>query len=156
MATVGPRFCSQCGQPLAPAANFCRSCGARVGEAQAQPPPPPRAPVRAAAPPGPKSMALVVVLAIIPALFGIYGVGHMYVGRVGRGLIILFADWVIAVVGVALIVMAFLPEFPDSLVALAFVFFVGTLALGIWQVFDAIRLAREWDRRVAQTGQRPW
>ncbi|MBI2919284.1 MAG: zinc-ribbon domain-containing protein [Chloroflexi bacterium] len=156
MAALGPRFCSQCGQPLAEAANFCSACGARTGPAQAQPQALPSAPVRVAVPPSPKSMALVVVLAIIPAFFGVYGIGHFYVGRVGRGFVILLGDWAIAVVGVALIVMGFLPDFPTSLIVLAFVFFAGTLALGIWQVFDAIRLTREWNGRVAQTGRRPW
>lgn len=154
MAAVGPRFCSHCGQPLAEAANFCSSCGTRVSQAQQQAPP--GAPVRVAAPAAPKRMVLVVLLAIVPALFGVYGIGHLYVGRVGRGLVILLGQWLVAVIAVALLVAGFLSPATSTLIALAFLFFAASLALMLWQIFDAVSLARRWNRHVAQMGERPW
>lgn len=42
------RRCGRCGQPLAPGASFCRSCGARYEEPAAAPPPQPSPPPEAA------------------------------------------------------------------------------------------------------------
>ncbi|HVA78106.1 MAG TPA: zinc ribbon domain-containing protein [Candidatus Binataceae bacterium] len=65
-----PRFCSRCGQPIVVAgAEFCKDCGAPI------------APTRIFVPdPGFKPI-VAFVLSVIP------GLGHVYKGRVMRGVI---------------------------------------------------------------------
>jgi len=41
-----------------------------------------------------KSEGVATVLAVLVGLVGVDGVGHMYGGRIGRGLAILFGDWI--------------------------------------------------------------
>ena len=41
----------------------------------------------------PKSVGAAVALELIPGLFGIFGVGNMYTGRVGIGLALMLSFW---------------------------------------------------------------
>jgi len=43
-----------------------------------------------------KEVSTAVLLEVIPGLFGIFGIGHMYLGRVGLGLLFLFGFWIIS------------------------------------------------------------
>jgi len=67
-----------------------------------------------------KSLALTIVLAII-----ISGLGHLYLGFVNRGIIILILGFAIGI-GVSMIV-----PFPYSL--------IFTAAYWIWQIYDAYK-----------------
>jgi len=42
-----------------------------------------------------KEVSTAVLLEVIPGLFGIFGIGHIYTGRVGLGLAFLFGFWAI-------------------------------------------------------------
>jgi len=39
---------------------------------------------------------IAVLLEIIPGLFGIFGIGHIYTGRVGIGLLFMFGFWIVS------------------------------------------------------------
>jgi len=79
------------------------------------------------------------------------GVGHIYVGKIGRGIVLL-------IVGIAL----------RGLVAFALIwgFFAGlgafillalvSLALWAWQTYDAYKLAKQFNAHVQQYGKAPW
>ncbi|MCD9088341.1 hypothetical protein [Stenotrophomonas sp. SY1] len=71
-------------------------------------PPPPPATAAYAAPPAPqvvhhyhhpeKSGGTAALLEAIPGLFQVFGIGHMYAGNVGTGLLFMFGYWMVAFV----------------------------------------------------------
>jgi TM2 domain-containing membrane protein YozV len=81
----------------------------------------------------PKSVPLAIILALI-----VPGLGHMYCRKFAQGLAILIVT----------ISLLFLYILVITLVA-------AVLIWG-WQVYDAYRLARKYNDRVAETGARPW
>lgn len=80
-----------------------------------------------------KSVPLAMILAAL-----VPGLGHMYVRRFAQGL----AIFIIVV----------------SMIALYFLIFtiIGAGLVWAWQFYDAYRNAKEFNRRVAETGARPW
>jgi len=85
-----------------------------------------------------KNSGLAAVLSpIIP------GLGQMYAGRIGRGLLVLFVGIpltvVIAMFFFWLILHLFLP-----------------LTFWIWNMFDKYNLCNEYNRRLIQTGNPSW
>lgn len=65
--------CPTCGADIEPGAAYCRSCGAKAPETVSYPP-------RATS----KGMAA-LMLALIPGIFNIFGLGHFVLGRWSRG-----------------------------------------------------------------------
>jgi len=51
----------------------------------------------------PKQASTAALLEVIPGLFGIFGIGHIYTGRVGLGLAFLFGFWAITFINSLLI-----------------------------------------------------
>jgi TM2 domain-containing membrane protein YozV len=76
-------------------------------------------------------------------IFGIEGIGQIYVGQVGRGVGILIAGFAFWIIGVL--------TAPYGLVIL-----IGLFVLFIWQIFDARRLCKEYNNFVSQNGRAPW
>jgi TM2 domain-containing membrane protein YozV len=93
------------------------------------PSPPPWQPARVEE----KSVALAIILAVL-----VPGLGHMYLRRFAQGLAILI---VVAV----LLLLFFL-----------IVTVVAAVAIWIWQIYDAYRTARDYNRSVRESGARPW
>jgi TM2 domain-containing membrane protein YozV len=50
----------------------------------------------------PKSVGAAVALELVPGLFGVFGVGNMYAGRVGLGIALMLSFWVLFWINVAL------------------------------------------------------
>lgn len=71
------KFCSNCGAEIAKAAEICPKCGVRV-----------KAPVKE------KNPGLSAVLEFVPGLFGFLGIGHIYNGNFGKGIIFLVGYWI--------------------------------------------------------------
>jgi TM2 domain-containing membrane protein YozV len=95
-----------------------------------------------------KSPGTAALIAFIGGIFGLQGIGHMYVGKVGKGIGILIAGIIIA---------ALLVFISISLeISLLFVFGVAYLVLWIWQIFDARKLAKKFNESVRITGKEPW
>jgi len=98
------------------------------------PPPPPAPPVQQpyqVGPPRPiilkeKDAGIAAVLSLI-----IPGLGQMYVGKVGRGIIILLITIVLSVVLIGFIIW-------------------------IWNIFDAYNLAKKYNEALKTTGTKPW
>ena len=98
-------------------------------------------------------MGAAIGLTVGLALFGFYGIGQLYVGRVARGLLILFGDWVISILGIVFLIAGF--AFPGFLV-LALICFLFSFGWFIWQAVDVANLAGEWNASVEDTGEAPW
>lgn len=150
-------FCSQCGKELpSNAQGQCPSCG-MVFDTTSQSK---REVVIRTVPY--KSPGTAALIAFVGAIFGLPGIGHMYVGHVGRGIGILLG-------GLALYILAWL-TFVGSLIAggfggganlfqagwtMAFIIGLAYVALLIWQIFNARSLAKKHNERARITSADP-
>ena len=98
----------------------------------------------------------------------------MYVGMVKKGIFILIGGLLISIVIVFTSIALFTTEQLSSVqsyysrptsdvsglilqwVITIFIFAVGYLALFIWQIFDARKLAKKFNEIVKTTGKEPW
>ncbi len=84
-------FCPKCGREAADDQAFCANCGASLGQAapagaRQGDPNTPGAPAGPAAGISPKSRLTATLLCAIPALFGLFGIHRIYIGKVGTGI----------------------------------------------------------------------
>jgi TM2 domain-containing membrane protein YozV len=105
-----------------------------------------------------KNPGLTAILALIVGI-GLFGIGHIYVGRLRRGILLLLVSIVLHA-GLALL-------FPFMM--LSYIFGSGApqttafvllslvnLVLWIWQSYDAYNLAKQFNEHVEQYGKAPW
>jgi len=98
-----------------------------------------------------KSPELAAILSLIIA-----GLGQIYVGRILRGLIIMFVLvpllWGSIVLGAFMLIFAFcVARFIFSVV-----FALITFVVWIWQIIDAYELAKQYNSILMATGRPPW
>lgn len=113
-----------------------------------------------------KSETTTLVLSLVVGLMGIMGVGHMYVGRVRRGAIILIIgilSWTAFFIPIAILgVMGELEEEPSDPgviigMIVGFVLVgIGVLILFIWQILNARTLCKEYNEYLEQNENPPW
>jgi len=116
-----------------------------------------------------KSEGTTLVLSIVVGFFGFMGVGHIYLGRVRRGIIILIVGligWIVAIViPFAMLRMLGVLEEEESIDPTAVVgvlggFFVvveiGVLALIIWQILNSRKLCKQYNEYFEEHGKPPW
>jgi len=92
-----------------------------------------------------KSMGTTTILALVVGLFGICGIGHMYVGKVGKGIGILIGVIILGVIGVATMV-----------IFVGVIFLIAVFILFIWQIVNARTLCREYNEFLYRNGRPPW
>lgn len=85
------------------------------------------------------------MLALVPGFLGFLGIGHLYLGRVMRGLLLLLAGWVVLVLGWGLFLLgvsaqAFGSGTAAILILSGLALMACWLALWMWQAVDARRL----------------
>ncbi|MDD5704146.1 MAG: zinc-ribbon domain-containing protein [Dehalococcoidales bacterium] len=93
-------YCSKCGAQLSEGSNFCKVCGTKQN-------------LRSVSPSNNtaelkysggiiqnKQKSTVMLLAILLGLIGFFGIGHIYAGKVGRGIVFLIAGWLCDIVAV--------------------------------------------------------
>ena len=101
----------------------------------------PNQPTASAIPYNPyKNPTNAVLIAAIGGLFGFSGIGHMYVGKVVKGIVILVGGLVLFVLGFFTIGVTFVLYF----------------ILWIWQIFDARKLANQFNESLQNSGKQPW
>jgi TM2 domain-containing membrane protein YozV len=113
-----------------------------------------------------KNEGIVLVLSIIVGLMGIMGVGHIYLGRARRGVIILILgimSWVAFFIPFAILgVLGELEEEPsDPAIIIGMIgglaaVGIGVFILFIWQVFDSRKLCREYNEYLEKNENPPW
>jgi TM2 domain-containing membrane protein YozV len=115
------RLCPGCQRLITGELVFCQHCGF--------------GPMKAIASTEIKKKGTAALLAIIPALFGFFGIAHFYLEKLGTGFLFLFAGWALLGASIFCLVTG------DWVWAIVLgVIWVGLL---IWQVFDAVALAEE-------------
>ena len=95
-------------------------------------------------PMGWKSESTTLLLSIILGLFGLAGIGHLYLGVIGRGVGILIGGIILYAVGIVTLMFG-----------VGVVLIIGYLVLFIWQIIDSRRLCREYNDYYEDYGQEP-
>jgi TM2 domain-containing membrane protein YozV len=134
-------YCPKCGGQINADSKYCFSCGATVQQPSGATATTNTTTIQTAA--APKSLSTTLLLAILLGLFGIWGIGHFYLGQNGRGVVFLIAGLAIASVGTAVGFIAGLFTFG---IAAVLVWLLG-LAGYIYQVVDAYNSARSLGAR---------
>jgi len=134
-------YCAKCGNQMDDDQQFCDKCGAKAGGQ-----------VNSTVQIRDKSAGIAVVLS-----FFFTGLGQIYVGKIVRGLCFILLSYSIS--GVAIFAMfAMMDSFetmgPFWVVLILFV--VVSLVIWIWNMFDAYKLANEFNDYLLKNGKRPW
>jgi len=116
-----------------------------------------------------KSEGITLVLSIVLGLMGLMGIGHIYIGRVKRGIIILIGGlfiWVIVFIPIGFLSVLDDPQDLSDEEILAQVFGpmmgaliiggIGGFALFIWQIINARSLCRDYNLYYEKKGEAPW
>jgi TM2 domain-containing membrane protein YozV len=153
-------FCPRCGTAVSADASFCPSCGQRL-QTTPQPNTAPPKPVITES----KNPGVAALLALLIGLFGVWGIGHVYVGKIGKGLLLLVIGIVLNVLSVGALLLGII-GFPSTLLGVGSLFGIGltasillgivTWVLWVWQTYDAYKLAKEFNAYVQQHGKAPW
>ncbi|MFX1519633.1 MAG: zinc-ribbon domain-containing protein [Promethearchaeota archaeon] len=137
-------YCSKCGAMNTTESNFCVSCGASLAPPKeaipppsppppTAPPPPPPPPTDTAFYPAPTQMtdaqlmtvrkneALSVILTIVLA-----GLGHLYLGKIKRGLLFLIITIILITIG-------------------AFLLFIPTIIWYLYCIYDSYNLTKRYN-----------
>ncbi len=125
-------YCPKCGREVADDMNICPYCGNPLKATATAP--------RVEAPRvtvGTKNPGLGAILSLVP------GLGQMYAGKIGRGLLFLILGIPVTVIIAILLFWLIIPLF------LPFAFW-------LWNIFDAYNLCKEYNRLLMQTGNPPW
>lgn len=95
----------------------------------------------------PRNEGTALVLAALPGILGLVGIGHIYLGRVERGVVLLVVGLLLAVPGTALAFTA--PALGLPLLLILFV------PLWVWSIFDTRNICRGYNDALDSTGQPP-
>ena len=167
-----PNFCSNCGEKLDtyPDIETCPKCHTALHEHSEHIQPKtsrvekPKPSVVEHLPY--KSPGTAALIAFIGGIFGLPGIGHMYVGKVGRGIGILILGLVLYVVTLFITIGAFAslgttsPESAGSAtigaIGVLIVLIIVYIVFFIWQIFNARKMAKKFNETVRTTGEEPW
>jgi len=142
-------FCKSCGAEYTEGAKFCHKCGASLTAS-------PTVTYVAAAPR--KDAGVTALIAGLVGI-GLFGVGHFYVGKIGRGVLFLVVGIVVKIAFVAAYLIGMLQlVFGASGWGFGVFILIGLLNLGlwIWQIYDAYALANKYNAEAERTGKPPW
>jgi len=166
--STNPNFCSNCGEKLDTNAEtgICPKCHTTLHEHSEHSQPNP--PIEAEPKPSIvqhlpyKSPGTSALIAFIGGIFGLPGIGHMYVGRVGRGIGILILGLILyGVIIIMTSAFAFLGQTSPgtagaAAIGVLFVLIIAYIVFFIWQIFNARNLAKKFNETVRTTGKEPW
>lgn len=141
-------FCGKCSKENSDESKFCVECGEPMSDSSTKnisspnnnnPAPnyghsPNQRPAQW------KSEGTTLILTIILGIFGFGGIGHIYLGNITRGIVILIVG--IILLGVAIV------TFGIGLVIL--------IPFAIWVVYDARKQCKHYNDHLEQTGKPPW
>lgn len=145
-------FCKHCGKEVMDAdTKFCPKCGKPPADQ-------PTTPTVAVGYNPYKNPGTAALIAIIGGIFGFPGIGHIYVGRIARGILILISGIILFVLGlIAIFAGAALgPAGFAAGAVFGFIFIIIYVVIWIWQIFDARSLAKQFNEQVKATGKEPW
>ena len=95
-------------------------------------------------PMGWKSESTTLLLSIILGLFGLSGIGHLYLGMIGRGVVILIGGIALMVAGVATVMFV-----------VGWFLLIAYIPLFIWQIIDSRKMCRLYNDYYEEFGKEP-
>ena len=89
------------------------------------------------------------------------GLGHLYIGKLARGLCILVANIFLEVATILLLFVRFNDDFltyneTANLLILSLILLIPAFILLIWNLFDVNKLGNEYNDCIRRTGAPPW
>ena len=139
-------YCGRCGFKLQSSSNFCPKCGTQINQQTSAKSSEVNVQTstssdnkRLQRPPEWKSEGVTLVLTIALGLLGLGGIGHIYLGKLLRGIVIL-------IVGIILLVITVVSMGIGLIILIPF---------AIWVIFDARNLCREYNAYYEQHGRPP-
>jgi len=153
-------YCNHCEKDMPNDFKFCPVCGnPPSGVPQYSQPPPPPPPRYNTPPPNPpnyqnnpppyqglyKNEGTAILLAAILGFIGLCGVGHMYIGKIGRGIGFLIVVLILDSIGWATVWML-----------IGIPFLIIGLVIYVWHIFDVRNLCREYNDYLSRNGRPPW
>jgi len=117
-----------------------------------------------------KSPGTAALIAFIGGIFALLGLGHIFVGKIGKGFGILVSGIIIYVLFVIMAIslpgMLLLGLFESStgdsgigeiIIIVMFILGIAYLVLWLWQIFNARKLAKKFNELVrTNDGKEPW
>ena len=142
-------FCGGCGGPLASKFSPCPKCG-HVKTTFAPPPQysNPGVNPQGGYPQGGlyKSSGTTNLLSILCSILILTsGVGHLYLGQIGKGIGLMIGGWVLLIVGAATIFFG-----------VGIILLIGWFILWIYSMIDANKQCQIYNQFVSQNGRAPW
>ena len=138
MIRLGTKFCGSCGNPITETATPIQDTNQYHAE------PPPKQNVNSGKvlqrPPEWKSMGVTMVLTVVLGIIGLGGIGHLYLGKIIKGI-------VLCIVGIILLAVTIFTVFMGLVILIPFALFV---------IYDAYRLCKLYNNDLEQTGRPPW
>ena len=138
-------FCTNCGKQFLDFVKFCSGCGTPINS------PPPNSPPPNSPPPNNnqyqrpmqwKNEGTVLLITVIFGIIGCGGVGHIYLGKIGKGIGLLIIGIILFIISLVLIFMM-MP------------FFIVLVIFAIWVVFNARSDCRKYNDAMERTGRPP-
>ena len=98
------------------------------------------------------------MIAIIAGVFGFCGIGHIYIGKVLRGVLIMFIGWIPFGIGILVFFAEFISQNDSIIQGLNLSMISGILYVVIWiiQALDANRLAKKYNKYLMTTNKALW
>ena len=152
-------YCNHCQKDMLNDFKSCPVCGnppyGSPQTPQPPPPPPPQYNVQAPNPPNYqntpphqglyKNEGTAILLAAILGFFGLSGIGHLYIGKIGRGIGFLIVLWILYGIGIA-----------TAMLLIGIPFLILGLVIYIWHIFNVRNLCREYNDYLSRNGRPPW
>ena len=85
-------------------------------------------------------MGVTMVLTVVLGIIGLGGIGHLYLGKIIKGIVIL-------IVGIILDVIVFVTSGIGLIILIPY---------AIWVVYDSYKLCKRYNDDLEQTGRPPW
>ena len=145
-------FCDNCGHTLRLGAKFCGKCGNQTTEKEtpsqdtkrSYAEAPPKQNVISGKvlqrPPEWKSMGVTMVLTVVLGIAGLGGIGHLYLGKIIKGIVLCIVGIILLAVTIMTVLMGLVVLIPFALIV----------------VYDAYRLCKRYNNDLEQTGRPPW
>jgi TM2 domain-containing membrane protein YozV len=104
-----------------------------------------------------KDAGIAALIAGLGGLF-LFGLGHFYVGKIGRGVVFLVVGLLLKIPLIWLIPIGMLSVLFGSGEGFAALALLGLLNLVLWiaQIYDPYHLAKEYNAALESTSKPPW
>jgi len=148
-------YCIKCGAHMSERDSFCNSCGTPAGGGSNSNQYQYQGQGRPTYYHKEKDIGIALILG-----FFINGLGHIYLGKVAKGLGIMVICFSIGMINATIIFNSFsltngYYEFSNLIVPMLIMSFVSFI-IWIWQLYDAYSLGKEYNEHLRRTGQPLW